>query len=120
MVIDLKRFVTKPREKVEVAAEAQSNKAQQREVDLFAKMPLTWSAVGTEALGSRQSFILVWLQYLAWKHKNLTFPVSNVPLARYGINRWMKYRALAKLEAAGLIKVEYGPGRATIVTLLNT
>jgi len=49
-----------------------------------------------------------------------TFGLSNTALARYGVSRETKRRALAKLEAAGLIKVERRPGRATIVTLLNT
>ena len=49
-----------------------------------------------------------------------TVSLSNAALARYGVSRETKRRALAKLEAAGLIKVERRPGRATIVTLLNT
>jgi len=63
---------------------------------------------------------LIWLLHLAWKRKCTTFGLSNTALARYGVSRETKRRALAKLEAAGLIKVERRPGRATIVTLLNT
>jgi DNA-binding GntR family transcriptional regulator len=63
---------------------------------------------------------LIWLVHLAWKSESTTVCLSNAALASYGVSRETKRRALAKLEAAGLIKVERRPGRATIVTLLNT
>jgi hypothetical protein len=44
--------------------------------------------------------------------------LSNAALVKYGVKREAKRRALASLEAAGMIKVERLPGRATIVTLL--
>src|SRR5262245_37265834 len=109
--MDLKRFTTKEgrqfvvREGKEIEvetlpSEARPSKARRREADLFVKMPLKWSAAAAKAIESHQSFVLIWLQHLAWKNKSLTFPVSNAPLARYGIRRWMKYRVLARLEAA--------------------
>jgi hypothetical protein len=101
-------------------AEAAKAKRDQREANLFGKVPLKWASAATKALGAPQAFLLVWLHHLAWVNKSATFPVSNAALARYGISRGMKRRALQKLEAAGLIKTERLPGRATIVTLLNT
>jgi hypothetical protein len=50
---------------------------------------------------------MVWilLMYEAWRAKGKSFTLSNIKLARYGINREMKRQALAELEAAGLITV---------------
>jgi hypothetical protein len=94
------------------------NKARQREADLFVKVSLPWADAATKAIGSRQSFVLIWLLHMAWKTKSTTFALSNVALAKYGITREVKGKALDALKAAGLIKVDQTPGRAPIVTLL--
>ena len=48
-----------------------------------------------------------------------TVTLPGVELAELGVDRSMKHKALAQLEAAGLIRVERaGPGRAARVTLL--
>ena len=123
MSTPLTRFVARHGKRIEVETlpfEAQPSKARRREADLFSKMPLQWSNAATRAIGSRQCFVLIWLLHLAWKRKCTTFGLSNTALARYGVSRETKRRALAKLEAAGLIMVERRLGRATIVTLLNT
>jgi hypothetical protein len=115
-------FITRHGKQIEVesiAFQAQPSKARRREADLFSKMPLQWSSVATKAVGSPQSFVLIWLMHLAWKNKSTTFPLANTALAGYGVSRGMKYRALAKLVDAALIKVERRPGQAIIVTLLN-
>ena len=123
MSTSLTRFITRHGRQIEVETlpfEVQPSKARRREADLFSKMPLQWSNAATRAIGSRQCFVLIWLVHLAWKSKSITVSLSNAALARYGVSRETKRRALAKLEAAGLIKVERRLGRATIVTLLNT
>ena len=123
MSTPLTRFVTRHGKRIEVETlpfEAQPSKARWREADLFSKMPLQWSNAAARAIGSRQCFVLIWLFHLAWKSKSATFGLSNTALARYGVSRETKRRALAKLEAAGLIKAERRRGRATIVTLLKT
>jgi hypothetical protein len=118
----LDRFVIRHGRRIAVEtlpSEAQPSKARQREADLFVKMPLKWSNAAIKALGPPRCFIPIWLQHLAWKNKSMTFTVSNASLAKYGISRGMKRRALPKLEAAGLIKIERQSGRAMVVTLLN-
>jgi len=123
MSTPLTRFVTRDGKRIEVETlvfEAQPSKARRREADLFSKMPLQWSNAAARAIGSHQCFVLIWLLHLAWKSKSATFSLSNTALARYGVSRETKRRALAKLEAAGLLTAERRPGRATIVTLLNT
>jgi hypothetical protein len=44
--------------------------------------------------------------------------LSNALLAKYGVHRNSKYRALAELEAAGLIRVDRWGKRAPRITLL--
>ena len=46
--------------------------------------------------------------------------LTNQTLARFGLTRWDKVRALACLEAAGLIAVRRQQGKNPSVTLLET
>jgi hypothetical protein len=118
---DLTRFITRKGRRIEVEilpTDAKPSKARQREAKAFAKIPLQWAADAAKALGAPQSFVPIWIRHQAWKTKSLTFTLSNAALVKYGVKREAKRRALASLEAAGMIKVERLPGRATIVTLL--
>ena len=58
------------------------------------------------------------LAYLAWKTKSSTFVLSNDCLKRYGVDRDAKRRALARLEKAGVIRIERHGRHAPKVTLL--
>ena len=58
------------------------------------------------------------LRYQAWKAKGKPFALSNALLARYGVHRNTKYRALTELEAAGLIRLERRGKQALRITLL--
>ena len=84
----------------------------------FAKVYLKDAAAVAEAFDS--PIVLIWplLIHLAWKAKSTTFPVSNQLLARYGIDRWTKYRVLKHLKKVGRIGVRTEPGKAMLVTLL--
>ena len=117
----LARFITRNGKRIEVEtlpSKPKASKARQREANLFVKVPLKWANAASRAIRSHQCFVLIWILYLAWKAKRPTFVLSNAALVRYGVSRETKRRALAKLQAAGLIAVERLPGRATIVTLL--
>ena len=59
------------------------------------------------------------LFYMAWKTKDRTFPLSNELCARYGVSRWAKYRALARLKNAGMIATQQLGRQAITVTLLT-
>ena len=48
----------------------------------------------------------------------MTFPLPNDRLTKQGADRRAKRRALANLEAAGLITVEREEGKTPVVTLL--
>jgi hypothetical protein len=61
--------------------------------------------------------ILIYRRTIVCKARTVTLPGAE--LAELGIGRTTKYRALARLEKAGLVRVERGrPGRPLQVTLL--
>jgi hypothetical protein len=118
----LKHFETRHGRTFEVEilpSKAAPRKTAQREAGLFVKVPLQWADAATKAIGSRQAFVLIWLLHIAWKTRRTTFTLSNEALARYGISRKIKLKALEALEVAGLIKVDRTSGRASIVTLIK-
>jgi hypothetical protein len=88
--------------------------------ELFAKVNLREAADVAKILGSPGVLIMPLLVHLAWQAKSATFPLSNELLTRYGINRWAKYRTLNRLEKAGKISLQTGPGKAVIVTMLTS
>lgn len=89
-----------------------------RKAETFVKVPLWWFEQVTRATRSPQTFVCVWLLHLAWKVKSLTFPVPNGQLGKHGADRQAKRRALASLEAAGLITVNRRDRKNPIVTLV--
>jgi hypothetical protein len=116
MTNSLTRFVTRHGRRVEVEtlpSKAKPSKARQREAELFVKVPLTWASAAAKAIGSHQSFVVIWILHLVWKIRSQTVTLSNAARAKHRISREAKRRALVKLEAAGLIKVKRLRGRAT-------
>jgi hypothetical protein len=87
--------------------------------DLFAKVPLAWAAAAAKATKTPKAMVWVLLQHMAWQTKCVTFPLSNAVMAKYGVSREVKRRALAALESSGLILVERRHGRAPVVTLID-
>lgn len=86
--------------------------------DAYVMVPLWWLEQATKATRSPQTFVAVWLLYLSWKAKSPTFPVPNSQLEGRGADRQAKRRALASLEAAGLITVDRRDRKTPVVTLL--
>jgi DNA-binding transcriptional ArsR family regulator len=56
--------------------------------------------------------------YAAELTSSISVPFSNVTGLRFGVDRNAKYRALALLERAGLIRVERRLGRSPVVTII--
>ena len=61
------------------------------------------AAIGFKAL--RCPAAMVWLEiiYLVWKTKSTTVVLPNKKLETLGVSRWIKRRALSRLESAKLI-----------------
>jgi DNA-binding MarR family transcriptional regulator len=100
---------------------AAPSKRRQREAELFIKVPLRLlrAAAGSAIREPSVLFVLVLLLHMKFEAHSPTFACPNGFLERFGVDRYMKRRALAKLEAAGLIAVKRSPRRAPIVTLLD-
>jgi hypothetical protein len=81
-------------------------------------MPNAAAAAGFKALNCPQAYVWVYIHYRVWAEMNRTVPLANRTLAAAGVTRYAKYRALAALERAGLIRVERRGKRGPLVTLL--
>ena len=92
---------------------------QRRQRTHFVMVPLEWAARVSMAAGESTTFVAIWVLYRAWKTKSNTVVLSSGQFEALGIDRWVKRRALRKLEAAGLITVKRQHGRAPVVTLLH-
>jgi hypothetical protein len=69
-------------------------------------------------LPGRTLHLAVVLQLLAAGQRPATVELSNIATLEFGLDRNAKYRTLAWLERAGLVRVERRRGRSPVVTLL--
>jgi DNA-binding MarR family transcriptional regulator len=97
---------------------AKPSKARRRDANLFIKVPLRLVMAASKTIRTRNALlVLILLQYMAWKARSSTFACPNELMERCGVSRKTKHRALAELEAAGVITVRRQPRRSPIVTL---
>jgi hypothetical protein len=116
MVIDLKRFATKPREKAEVAAEAQPNKAR-RQQQAFTIVPDVWKQRLLKAKYLATYRLALHILGRNFETHGKPFSLLNVTLE--GVSRWQKWRALLELEELGLIIIERRQRKAPWITALH-
>jgi hypothetical protein len=93
-----------------------SNRAKGK--DKFVQVPLWWAEHAAKATRTPKAMVWVWLAYLAWEHRSMTFRLPNERLGVRGVSRYAKRRALRELEAAGLIQVNWATGKSPTVTLI--
>jgi hypothetical protein len=89
-----------------------------KKAEEFAKVPLWWIHQATKATNTGKALVCIVLLHTAWKTQRSTFPLPNGRLAKLGISRETKRRALVGLERAGLITVERPPRKTPIVTMV--
>jgi hypothetical protein len=102
---------------LEYKPSAKKQKAKQEKA--FALVSLARAAEVTKCTKTQGAMVWIVLVYLAWKNKSPIVSLSNKTMRRYGVNRHVKYRALATLEAAGIITVEWRNKQSPIVTLIQ-
>jgi hypothetical protein len=85
----------------------------------FVKVSLTLAAQAAAATGDFKLFVWLWLLRRSWERHTATILVPTEALAKYGVSRKTKRRALEQLQAAGLIAVEHRPNRNPAVTVLH-
>jgi hypothetical protein len=59
------------------------------------------------------------LLFLTWRAPDKPVVLANAELARKGIDRWAKRRALLELEALGLVRVGWRRKKLPMVTVLG-
>ena len=81
-------------------------------------VPLRWLQTAARLPGkSLHTGVALW--YVAGLTRSSSVPLSNIAGDKFGLDRNAKYRALAWLEGAGLVRVERKLGRAPVVAILT-
>jgi hypothetical protein len=80
-------------------------------------VPLAWLQTAA-CLPGRALQVGLALWYLVGVTKSATVSLSSVRLARFGVNRSAKRRALAALAGAGLITIDQVLGRNPMITVI--
>jgi hypothetical protein len=84
----------------------------------YVTCPLAWLARVRPLVRSVEQLVVLQLLYRqCLMLRSRTVPLPNGELAKLGISRFGKYRALARLAEAGLITVATRNGRAVYATL---
>jgi hypothetical protein len=96
--------------------EAMGAKRRARKEDAFVKVPLWAAALVSEATRSPAVLVWVYILYCAWKAKGQSFTLPNGWLERRGVSRQSKYNIVRRLEAYGLITVEWRPRKSPLIT----
>jgi hypothetical protein len=91
--------------------------SQQKRDEPFVLVPLAATAQAAKATRCAKLFVWLLLLHRVWRDKSQTVALSNCALAPYGISPDAKLRALADLEAAGLIQVERQGTKTVRVTV---
>jgi hypothetical protein len=86
----------------------------------FAMVSLAAAANAFKVANCRKATLWLWLQHETRKTGNRTVAVRNGALAKYGVSREIKRRALRQWEAAGLIVIKGDLRKTPIVTLLRS
>src|SRR5438034_488995 len=85
----------------------------------FLEGPIPWAWLMRAAeLPGRALHTAVALWFLSGVTRSETVKLSGRPLTELGVDRHAKYRALAALEGAGLVRVTRSPGQNPVVKLL--
>jgi hypothetical protein len=98
-------------------AELEAAAPKRKKVQPFVKVPLVSASKAAAATNNRKMMVWIWLLHRSWTYQSYTITVPNGVLLKYGVSREIKRRALAELEAAGLITIDRLARKSPIVTL---
>jgi hypothetical protein len=85
----------------------------------FVKVPGTWVEKLADAKHIATYRVALHLLYEHWRSRGQAVALPNGMLAKGGVARGTKWRALRELEQLGLVQVERRPRKSPLVTLLN-
>jgi hypothetical protein len=93
---------------------------QPRRSEPFLQIPHKAIVAGSKVLrGTKQFLVWLYVFHRVWSDKRKTVVVANQTLSEWGVARQEKYKALRRLEEAGLISVEWRGRRSPLVTLTD-
>jgi hypothetical protein len=84
----------------------------------FVKVPWTWVERLAEARYTATYRVALHLLYESWKQKGGPVKLPNGMLAKDGVSRWQKWRALDDLKNLGLINVERRTRKSPLIPLI--
>jgi hypothetical protein len=91
--------------------------AQRKRREHFIRVPFNWHERLLKARYVATPLLAQHILYRHWKRKGEPITLSNGAMP--GVSRFRKYRALAELEALGLIAVERRPDKSPVVQVLG-
>jgi hypothetical protein len=104
-------------------SKGKGTKAQKKAVkalmeESFAMVPRRWMVLLKESNRAAPFKVIWWLLYRRWQSRGGPIQLSNVGLQELGVSRNSKWRALAAIEAAGLIRVERRTRKSPLIHFL--
>jgi hypothetical protein len=90
-----------------------------KKIKAFAMVELDAAAKALTAVNCQKAMVYLWLVHQTRKTGKTTVAMPNGALAKYGLERRQKYRALRQFEMAGVAAVEWRPRKTPLVTLLR-
>ena len=100
-------------------AELEASIAKPHKKALYAKVDLESAAKACKAMNCLKAMVYLWLACKARSKGYCSVKATNIAVAKYGVSRDMKRRALAELEAAGVISIVRSKHGSPVVTLLS-
>jgi len=82
-------------------------------------IPFDWITKAAKAKG-KTLHVGIALWFLVGVKRSRQVALSRSTLKQFGVGRQASYRALSRLESAGLLSVDRHPGRNPIMTILLT
>jgi hypothetical protein len=84
----------------------------------FVQVPWTWLERLAQSQSANTYRVAITLLFLHWQAKGGPIKLANGMLAKDGVSRWSKQRALDELEQFGLITINRRQRKSPIVTLI--
>ncbi len=82
-------------------------------------IPLSWLGTAAKLPGKAPLAVALAIMFEVGRRRSSTITLTTAILERFGVNRKSKYRALQRLEKAGLISVARRPHKNPLVAVLD-
>ena len=101
----------------ELASSGKSKTRRKKEHFIY-RVPVNWAAAATKLHGKCLAVgLALWFKFGVEKKRQVK--VTRTLLQKFGVNRHAGWRAINQLEAAGLVTVDRGRGRSSLVTIID-